>query len=77
MPIFLSTRNPNNPVVILRSRWSPYPATVPIEGAVLFELVNPVIDQELGKKYRGYDKRNIFVIIVIPKTQTQALMMLS
>jgi hypothetical protein len=27
--------NPNNPVVILRSRW---PHLVPIEGAVLFEL---------------------------------------
>ena len=30
--------NPNNPVVILRSRWSLHPAIVPIEGAVLFEL---------------------------------------
>jgi hypothetical protein len=31
--------NPNNPVVILRSRWSlHHPAIVPIEGAVLFKL---------------------------------------
>ena len=30
--------NPNNPVVILRSRWSLHPAIVPIEGVVLFEL---------------------------------------
>ena len=30
--------NSNNPVVILRSRWSLHPAIVPIEGAVLFEL---------------------------------------
>jgi hypothetical protein len=34
--------NPNNPVVILRSRWSlHYPAIVPIEGAVLFKLGFP------------------------------------
>ena len=31
--------NPNNPVVILHSRWSLHPAIVPIEGAVLFEVV--------------------------------------
>ena len=30
--------NPNNPVVILRSRWSLHLAIVPTEGAVLFEL---------------------------------------
>ena len=30
--------NPNNPVVILRSRWSLHPAIVPIQGAVLFKL---------------------------------------
>ena len=33
-----TTTNPNNPVVILRSHWSPHPAKVPIEGAVLFKL---------------------------------------
>jgi len=31
----ISFDNPNNPVVILRSRWS----LVPLEGAVLFELL--------------------------------------
>jgi len=39
---FSARLNPNNPVVILRSRWSLHssyiPAIVPIEGAVLFEL---------------------------------------
>ena len=34
--------NPNNPVVILRSRWSLRPAKVPIEDAVLFKLYLPV-----------------------------------
>ena len=37
---FEAESNPNNPVVILCSRWSlhPHPAIVPIEGAVLFKL---------------------------------------
>jgi len=33
--------NPNNPVVILLSRWSLH-SIVPIEGAVLFELTKPL-----------------------------------
>ena len=40
---FLATINPNNPVVILHSRWSPHPVIVPIEGAVLFELSHHII----------------------------------
>jgi hypothetical protein len=36
--------NPNNPVVILRSRW-PHPAIVPIEGAVLFAFT---LSQQAG-----------------------------
>ena len=48
--------NPNNPVVILRSRWSlHYPAIVPIEGAVLFRSLQyfPRIPSIFSKISRG------------------------
>ena len=48
--------NPNNPVVILRSRWSPHPAKVSIEGAVLYKLIyvrnNTTIIPHKGRRGR-------------------------
>jgi hypothetical protein len=43
--------NPNNPVVILRPRWSLHLAIVPIEGAILFELDIDLGLLKIGPKY--------------------------
>jgi len=41
--------NPNNPVVILCSRWSL--AIVPIEGTVLFELIVVLLCETCSMSY--------------------------
>ena len=61
--------NPNNPVAILRSRWSLHHLTiVPIEGAVLFELQRVIrqnTEQNACEIWKSQKRYRLFCFAII------------